>query len=130
MLRALFSLLIITQLTSCRNSDEQANTYFDSLVVAQVGYLSRTSPSLSKVAKMDGKENQSTFTPDSTSWENELDVFRQLAIFERPAYQDAYLLQEGLEDKKSNLLIRHYVARREIPIPELKFYYYKQLKNL
>jgi hypothetical protein len=130
MLKTLFSLLIITQLISCRNSGEQPTTYFDSLVVAQVNYLSRVSPSLSKFAKMDGKENQSSFTPDSTSWENELDVFRQLAIFERPAYHDAYLLEDGLEDKTSNLLIRHYVSRREIPIPELKFYYYKQMKNL
>jgi hypothetical protein len=123
-------LIVLGQLTSCKKSTGQADTYFDSLVVAQVNYLSSVSPSLTKVANLDGKKDQSTFTPDSTSWKNELDVFRQLALFERPAYRDAYHLQDGMNDEKSNLLIRHYTANREIPIPDIKFYYYKELKNL
>lgn len=115
---------------SCKRSVDQAHTYFDSLVVAQVKYLTKAGPSLTKMAQMDGKGDQATFVPDSAAWKNELDVFRQLALFERPAYKDAYQLTDGLEDAKSNLLIRQFVANRDIPITELKFYYYKHVGNL
>ncbi len=126
---ALFGLLILG-LASCKNSSDRADTYFDSLIVAQVKYLSITKPSVTKIAKMDGKEDHSTFHPDSSIWKNELDVFLQLALFERASYREAYQVEDGLNDKKSNLLIRRYLAKHKIPIPELKFYYYQQLKNL
>jgi hypothetical protein len=117
-------------LASCKGSSEQAHTYFDSLIEAQVTYLSVARASVTKMAIMNGKEDQSTFTPDSTLWQGELDVFRQLSLFERPAYRDAYRREDGVHDIKSNLVIRWYKATRNIPIPEIKFYYYKQFKNL
>ena len=117
-------------MVSCKKSPDQADTYFDSLVVAQVKYLSAANPSITKIARMDGKEDQAIFVPDPAIWKNELDVFLQLALFERPAYHDAYHMTDGLHDEKSNLLIRRYATDRDIPIAELKFYYYKELKNL
>ena len=117
-------------LVSCKKSSDRAITYFDSLVLAQVKYLSAANPKITKIARMDGKEDQATFVPDSAIWKNELDVFLQLALFERPAYRDTYHMTDGLHDEKSNLLIRRYVTDRDIPIAELKFYYYKEMKNL
>jgi hypothetical protein len=127
---ALLMLLVLTLLASCQRNSQQAESYFDSLVVAQVVNLSKAKASLVKKARLDGKEDQSTFTPDSTTWENELDIFRQLSVFERPAYRQAYRIEDGLKDGTSNLIIRRYQATQEIPVPELRFYYFNQLRNL
>ena len=128
--RGVLLCLLIFSMASCKKSSYRADTYFDSLIVAQVKYLSIANPSLTKIVRMDGKEDHSTFRPDSAIWRNELDIYRQLALFERASYRSAYQIEDGLHDKKSNLLIRRYVARQEIPIPELKFYYYQKFKNL
>ena len=117
-------------MVSCKKSSDHPTTYFDSLVLAQVKYLSAANPTITKTARMDGKEDRTAFVPDSTIWKNELDVFLQLTLFERPAYHDAYQMTDGLHDEKSNLLIRRYATDRDIPITELKFYYYKEAKNL
>ena len=127
---ALFGLLVLTLLVSCQRNSQQADSYFDSLVVAQVVQLSKVKASLVKKATLDGKEDQSTFTPDSTTWENELDIFRQLSVFERPAYRQAYRIEDGMKDGMSNLIIRRYQATLRIPVPELRFYYFNQFRNL
>ena len=127
---ALFSVLVLTITVSCQRNSQQADSYFDSLVVAQVVHLSKAKASLVKKARLDGKEDQSTFTPDSTTWENELDIFRQLSVFERPAYRRAYRIEDGMKDGTSNLIIRRYQATQKIPVPELRFYYFNQFRNL
>lgn len=126
----LFSLLALTLLVSCQRNSEQADSYFDSLVVSQAVHLSNVKASLVKKATLDGKEDQSTFTPDSTTWENELDIFRQLSVFERPAYRQTYRIEDGIKDGTSNLIIRHYQTTQKIPVPELRFYYFNQFRNL
>ena len=127
---ALLTLLVLTLLVSCQRNSQQVDSYFDSLVVAQVVHLSNVKASLVKKATLDGKEDHSTFTPDSTTWENELDIFRQLSVFERPAYRQAYRIEDGIKDATSNLIIRRYQATQKIPVPELRFYYFNQLRNL
>ena len=126
----IFFCFLLLSMTSCKKSSDRADTFFDSLIVAQVKYLSVANPSLTKIAKMGGKENHSNFHPDSAVWNNELDVYRQLGLYERASYRNVYQIEDGLNDKKSNLLIRKYVTRQEVPIPELKFYYYQKFKNL
>src|SRR6267154_3567348 len=126
----LFLLLVLTLFLSCQKNSAHADSYFDSLVMAQVAHLSNVKASLVKKATLDGQEDQSTFTPDSTTWENELDIFRQLSVFERPAYRQAYRIEDGIKDGTSNLIIRRYQATKKIPVPELRFYYFSQLRNL
>src|ERR1700704_1154923 len=96
--RVLSGLLALTSLMSCQKNSERVNSYFDSLVVAQVAHLSHVKASIVKTATLDGKEDRSTFTPDSTAWENELGIFRQLSVFERPAYHKAYRVEDGIKD--------------------------------
>ncbi len=79
---------------------------------------------------MEGKEDLITFLPDDAQWKGELNAFRQLSVFERPAFQKVYRITEGIKDKKSNLNIRLYTATGYAPVTELKFYYYKQFENL
>jgi hypothetical protein len=126
----LFSLLVLTLFVSCQQNSAHADSYFDSLVVTQIVHLSNVKASLVKKATLDGKEDQSSFTPDSTTWENELGIFRQLSVFERPAYRQAYRVEDGMKDVASNLIIRRYLAIQPVPVPELRFYYYNQFKNL
>ena len=126
----LFSLLLPMVLASCQKNSRQAGSYFDSLVAAQVSYLSKGKASLVKKATLDGKQDQFNFTPDSTTWENELSIFRQLSVFERPSYRQAYRIEDGIKDDKSNLMVRRYRATQEIPVLELQFYYFNQFKNL
>jgi hypothetical protein len=128
--RVLLGLQILVLMASCKKTD-RADSYFDSLVAAQVRYLAINKPTVTKVATLDGKTDQSTFRPDSTTWENELDIFRQLSVFERSAYRTAYRVVDGIHDTTSNLVVRTYSSTdRQIPVPELHFYYYHLFRNL
>lgn len=117
-------------LASCTESSKKADFYFDSLVTSQVKVLSLAKASISKQASIDGNQDETTFTPDSTLWESELDIFRQLGIYERPAYNDAYEMKDGIPDEKSNLTVRSYHSLKSIPIRDLKFYYHDQFHHL
>ena len=125
----LIGLLVLILFGSCQQNSERTDSYFDSLVAAQVAHLSKVKASLVKKATLDGKEDQSSFIPDSITWENELGIFRQLSIFERPAYRNAYRVEDGMKDGRSNLIIRRYQTTQKIPVPELRFYYFSQFRN-
>jgi hypothetical protein len=117
-------------LVACQQNSERASSYFDSLVVAQVDQLSKAKAVVVKKATLRGKEDQATFTPDSLAWERELGIFRQLSVFERPAYRKLYRREDGLTDATSNLSVRRYEATEKIPVSELRFYYFHEFKNL
>jgi len=112
------------------NTASEGKGYFDSLVTSNVIYLTKGKISLSKEAKIGHKEDTITFQPDSIGWSNELDVFRQLDAYQKPAYRDAYEIADGMKDSQSNLAIREFKTTRAVPIPVIRFYYYQQLKNL
>lgn len=115
---------------SCRNSARESTSYFDSLVVAQVNLLSAARARIVKVASINREEDQSKFTPSQMQWENELGAFRQLGIFEKSTYHNAYEIHDSISDPKSNLLIKSYRATRKVPVMELKFYYRDRIQNL
>jgi hypothetical protein len=126
----LFIIIMCLLLGSCNESAKKADSYFDSLVTSQVELLSLAKPSLVKQASIGGQEDQVKFTPDSTLWESELDIFRQLEIYERPAYRDAYEVTDGISDEKSNLTVRSFHSIKNIPVRDLKFYYHNQFQRL
>jgi hypothetical protein len=126
----LFSWLILFSLACCNTTSESADLFFDSLVEAQVKQLSSSEAVLTITAELNEKKDQATFTPDKAHWKNELDVFRQLSSFQKPAYQLDYEIKDGINDPHSNLLIRSYRSQKEIPVPELRFYYYKNFRQL
>ncbi len=129
-LRTFLFVFTCVALASCTESARKADSYFDSLVTNQVKVLSLAKASILKQARIDGNQDETTFTPDSTLWENELDIFRQLEIYERPAYRDAYEIKDGISDGKSNLTVRSYHALKSIPVRDLKFYYHDQFQHL
>src|SRR5262245_11988671 len=121
-----FSVICAALAGSCARSTEVQQSYFDSLVVAQVRYLVHTHPSLTKTARMGPDEDRATFVPDSMAWENELDVFRQLSAFQRPAHRKDYIITDGIRDEKSNLSVKTWTVKpdvsHEVPITRLRFF--------
>ena len=122
--------LIAAGLNSCKRSSEQPTTYFDSLVVAQGAWLSSAKASVSKNTMVNGTHDQVKLSPDSLGWQNELEIFRQLSAFERPAYKSHYRVEDGIKDVKSNLSIRRYTATQSNPVSQLQFYYFNHFRNI
>lgn len=129
-MRPLFAVLIFLSLASCRESEKKADSYFDSLINSQIKTLTEAKAAITKSATVDGKEDKTAFTPDSIAWENELEIFRQLSAYERPAYREVYVMKDGVKDLQSNLTVKSYVAPKNIPVRELRFYYHNQFQRL
>jgi len=112
--------------TACNRTNQQydkAYFDFDSLITVQVDELLKAQSRLSKKTVINGKEDDSSFVPDSLKLVNELDVFRQLDLINKPLYRNAYEITDGEKDTRSNLLIRSYTAKTLSPVPFIKFYY-------
>jgi len=127
----LFGFLVASVLIfGCQNNKLESNTYFDSLVNSNTKYLVSEKASLNKLTVVSQKHDTVTFKPDSAHWSNELDVFRQLSASQRPAYRDDYVLTDGIKDSQSNLSIREFKSNKQLPVPLIRFFYYKELKQL
>jgi hypothetical protein len=113
-------------LTACNRMDQRydkAYFDFDSLINVQVAELIKSKVTINKISVINGKTDSSSFVPDSLNLANELDVFRQLDLINKPLYRSSYDLREGEKDTRSNLLIRSYRAKSPSPVPFVKFYY-------
>lgn len=99
----------------------------DSLLDAQVQMLTNQKASVLKTASIDGKTSTSSIVvEDSASWAQELDVFRQLASVNQPAYTDKYEVVDNLPDANSNLRILSISTTERLPIRNLKVFYQDQ----
>ena len=113
-------------LFSCNRTNQQYDKPyfdFDSLVEAQVAELAKAHPTINKKSVINGKADDSSFVPDRVNIANELDVFRQLDLINKPLYKSMYEIRDGEKDIKSNLLVRTYLAKIPSPVPFVKFYY-------
>jgi hypothetical protein len=102
---------------------DKAYIDLDSLINRQVIELGKVQSTISKKSVINGKEDESSFVADSLKLSNELDVFRQLDLINKPLYRNSYDVSDGEKDTKSNLLIRSYTARSASPVPFVKLYY-------
>ena len=119
-------------LVAACSQEHKSNTKyfdFDGLIDDQVSQLSQRVRVLDKMAEMSGVKSDSTFLPSSKGWESELEIFRELEIINRPAYQKIYTVEDGLEDTKSNLKIRRYSSGAS-PVSSVKFYYQNEFDTL
>jgi hypothetical protein len=96
---------------------------FDSLINVQLAFLKTSNASLKKQAAIGDQTSSSSTVPDSTAWSHELDVFRQLDLINRPIYQNAYTIKDGVKDSKSNLLIKSFEDPADSAVPYLRLYY-------
>lgn len=117
---------------ACQHKPIGSKKYFDidSLIDKQLEHLIQRNASLSKKASIDSVTDETTFRPDSASWANEMEVFRHLDVINKPIYDGVYTITDGIKDPNSNLLVKSFVANREIPVRSLKLYYQDQSGKL
>ncbi len=102
---------------------------FDGLIDEQISQLSQRMRVLDKEAWMSSTASDTAFLPSVKGWEAELEIFRQLETFNKPAFQKAYRMEDPLKDTRSNLKIRQYLAA-DVPIPVVRFYYQDEFSRL
>jgi hypothetical protein len=125
-----FFIISATAFWGCEKNTDNQTGFFDSLLVANKNFLVKSHAVLTKYALISGKQDTIYLKPDSVTWNNELDIFSQLDVFQKPAYRDAYVVEDRLKDSQSNLSVRQYKATRPVPVPLLRFYYYNQFRQL
>lgn len=128
----LFIFIGALALASCHNESVVSQKYFDidSLINQQLVYLNKSGATLTKMASIDGSSDTTTLRPDSITWANELEVFRQLDLINKPVYTGAYEIEEGVKDVNSNLLVKSFKAKKSAPIRSLKLFYQSNPEKL
>src|SRR5690606_6607746 len=119
-------------LLSCVTNPPQVASYYpvDSLLDHQIDALLQSQASIRKVGMLDQKEMKMEFTPDSAAWLKELNVFINLNVLNKSINQGAYEIQDGTLDTKSNLKIKSFTAKENLPVEYLKLFYEGTLSNL
>lgn len=134
--RSLLYISAFVFIISCETKVVTTSNYLDidSLINAQVKNLIAVKARVKKNAGLEHVVNQSEHIPDSLGWANELDVFRQLDMINKPSYKDSYEILDRGKDINSNLTVRSYEPRKnlsdkereKLPVRLLKFYYYQE----
>jgi hypothetical protein len=123
---------IMFSLASCSMEKRIADPLYDvdSLIQTQIKYLKVYKASIEKRALLDGVQNVTTITPkDSTDWIEELAIFLELSVINKPSNKTYYKIEETLDDR-SNLNVRSFTSTDELPVTFLKLYYYRSLDQL
>jgi hypothetical protein len=132
-LRCLQLLTLAMVLLSCNENVRRSSGYYsvDSLISTQIKSLTSAKASINKSAFLDGKEEKTSLTPsDTVVWEKELQAFRFLSVINKPTNQGAYSVEDGLPDNRSNLKVKTFVSKKELPVEYLRIYYQGNLKNI
>jgi len=96
--------LLLVLCVSCSQEKKSIHKYFDfdGLIDDQVSQLSQRMRVLDKAADVSGNKSDSTFLPSDKGWQQELEIFRELEAINKPAFQQAYQVEDSLKDSKSN----------------------------
>ncbi len=119
----LFSLLFVR----CSNENVGSPGLYniDSLISTQIFYLKNNGAEIRKKAVLNGQEKITIVSPkDSLDWSEELAVFMDLDVINKPIYKEKYKV-EDLADKESNLRIKSYTTTEDLPVRFLRVYYYR-----
>lgn len=122
-------ILLTAALLGCNTeSTTSSRTYYDidSLVTAQINYLSENAFSLKKISSMDTVLIKS----NNINWGLELEIFRSLDI-NKPALSDSYMAQDKLDAANSNLTVLRYSPNYGQPtVQQIELHYLDRLDNL
>lgn len=118
-------------LVSCSHAKKTAALYpVDSLLNAQAKYLSENKALLTKTVVLSGKQEEISLSPkDANAWRNELDVFTALEVINKPTNRSYYSI-EDLSDSRSNLKVKSFVTKEDLPVKYIKIYYYQTPNKL
>lgn len=123
--------MLAALLTGCE-SGREASTFYavDSLVSAQIRTLTDAKAVLHKEATLGGQTDRSVYTPkDTTAWTDELDVFRQLQEINKPVNREIYIVDDGLYDPGSNLMVKAFTATEPLPVMSMRIYYDNSIRK-
>ncbi len=134
---AVFLLAIVS--FSCSNKQKAATSLFDvdSLIYAQVQYLSNQHAGLNKTSFLGDSSNSVSATPkDTTAWKSELEIFNVLNLINKPINRNSYIIRNE-PDTKSNLSVRTFAIKtslsedeKDLPIEYLKIYYQDSFEKI
>jgi hypothetical protein len=97
----------------------------DSVITRQIFYLKNNGAEIRKKAVLNGQEKITIVSPkDSLDWSEELGVFLDLDVINKPIYKEQYKV-EDLADKESNLRVKSYTTTEDLPVKFLRVYYYR-----
>ena len=126
----LFLLAMIS--VSCSNKQKKTSSLFDvdSLIQAQVQYLSKEHAGLNKISSLGDSSSSISLVPkDITAWKKELEIFSVLQLVNKPINRNSYMV-EIEPDTRSNLLVTTFAIKpslpadeKDLPIEYLKIYY-------
>lgn len=102
---------------------------FETFLDEQASKLSQRGGVLEKTAHMGSESSDTTFLPTNEGWKRELELYGQMEILNKPAYQSAYTVRDSLKDTKSNLKIREYTSELA-PMTHLRFFYQDEFKRI
>jgi hypothetical protein len=123
----LFSFVVLlasAAMTSCTQPTETSNLYnIDSLVTEQIRLLATTKPTLEKHAVLGSGTDTLAYVPDSTQWNKELEIFRQLDLMNKPVNRAYYLVDDNLYDPGSNLTVKAFTALEPLPVRSVRVFY-------
>ena len=116
--------LILFGVAACNSNKPEIVFYpIDSLVSAQVIALSESNATLRKEAMLGSVSDTVTATPDSLGWSEELGIFRQIDVINRPVNLGTYLITDDEIDPGSNLTVKEFVSTTDQPVQYLRIYY-------
>ncbi len=125
---------------SCSNKQKVTTSLYavDSLISAQIKYLSIQHAGLSKISSLGNSSSSVSIIPkDTTAWKNELEIFNVLHLLNKPINRNSYSIENN-SDTKSNLLVRTFSIKKELteteeknlPIEYLKIYYQDSIDKI
>jgi hypothetical protein len=124
--------LITLIFLSCSTEEQRTAGLYnvDSLFKTQIDYLVGHEAVISKKAVLNGVEKITTINPkDSLAWNEELAIFFELDVVNKPIHKGIYHIEE-YADNKSNLSVKSFSTTEDLPVRFLKVYYQNSLSQL
>jgi hypothetical protein len=117
--------ILFVGIISCKPDSKTIALYpIDSLVTAQINYLTKSKAGLTKSGSLSDKNDAITYTPkDTVAWINELEIFRQLKAMNKPVNRDSYLVDDNLYDPSSNLTVKAFTSLKDLPVKYVRVFY-------